>query len=390
MTDMSALYYKDPYMKEFDARVISCTQGKKGYEIVLSDTAFYPEGGGQPADHGFLNDVKVTDVHEKNDVIIHYCEKTIEPGTPVHGVIDWERRFDLMQNHSGEHILSGIIHRTFGYDNVGFHMGDVITIDFNGPLTWEQLKECERKANEVIQKNEEIIFTYPDEEERKTLEYRSKKELSGTVRICEIPSADICACCGTHVRRTGEIGLIKALSLEKHKNGVRCEMVSGMRAVHYMEEVFDNNREISFALSAPLRETSAYLKRLLEEQSALQRKIHDMTAGLLKQRLEQKEISHVQIDILENVDKLSMRNYCNDLLAKTDNGTAAVFVKDSGRYNYLVISKDTDLRPVSKQINAALNGKGGGNGEMIQGSVSCEEGQILSCMQSLLGKEAQS
>lgn len=231
MAGFKELYDLNPYTEEFDAQVVSCNLNNDVYEIVLDRTAFYPEGGGQPADRGTLGTVNVLDVQEKAETIIHYCDAPLAEGTQVHGAIDWNRRFDLMQNHSGEHIVSGLIHQLYGYENVGFHMGDVIQIDFNGPLNEEQLKDIETRANRIVMNNEEIIALFPDEEELKTLEFRSKKELKGVVRIIEIPGADVCACCGTHVKRTGEIGLIKLLGWQKHKKGVRVEMLSGMRAL---------------------------------------------------------------------------------------------------------------------------------------------------------------
>ena len=196
MNEMNELFYKDSYMKEFDAIVLSCEKGKKGYEIILDDTAFYPEGGGQPGDHGSLGNVKVLDVHRKEGRIIHYTDGPLEVGQKVHGIIDWERRFDLMQNHSGEHIYSGLVHKNFGYDNVGFHMDDVVTVDFNGVMTWEEALDMERKANQLISENRETKILLPSPEELKEIPYRSKIELNDTVRIVEFPEGDICACCG--------------------------------------------------------------------------------------------------------------------------------------------------------------------------------------------------
>ena len=156
---MKKLYYESPYKKEFEATVLSCVKGKKGYEAVLDETAFYPEGGGQPADTGAIDGVRVYDVHEKDGVVIHYAEGELPVGKKVKGVIDWERRFCLMQEHSGEHLVSGLIHSAFGYDNVGFHMGaEEVTIDLNGILEWKDLMEIEEKANEIIWENRVIYF----------------------------------------------------------------------------------------------------------------------------------------------------------------------------------------------------------------------------------------
>ena len=216
------LFYENVYCKTFQAKVLSCAAGKHGFDVVLDKTAFYPEGGGQPGDTGYLADVRVTDTHEANGEIVHYCEKPLDVGSNVEGRIDWERRLSLMQLHSGEHILSGIVHRRFGYDNVGFHMGaDMVTIDFSGMLTEEDLKRVEREANEAVWENREIKITFPSAQELEQIPYRSKKVLTGDVRIVTIENADICACCGTHVTRTGEIGLIKIFSCVKFHDGVR-------------------------------------------------------------------------------------------------------------------------------------------------------------------------
>ena len=219
--EMNELFYQDAYLKEFDAKVIRCTACKNGFDVVLEDTAFYPEGGGQPFDTGTLDGIEVFNVQrDQHDVIHHYVKEALDEGKVVHGVIDWNRRFDFMQNHSGEHIISGLIHKHFGYENVGFHMGEVIQIDISGPLNWEQLMMIEREANDIIYQNIPVQITYPNNDELENIPYRSKKELQGKVRIVTIENADICACCGTHVRNTGEIGLIKILSFMKHKDGI--------------------------------------------------------------------------------------------------------------------------------------------------------------------------
>ena len=213
------LYFENAYIKELDARVLSCEEGKNGYEIVLDETAFFPEGGGQPADQGYLEDGEVTDVRDKKDYVLHICTKYLEPGTMVHGKLDWNRRFLHMQQHSGEHILSGIIHRTHGYDNIGFYMGkDFVTVDFSGLLTEDEIAEAEKMANTVVFADERILAEYPGKKELEKLEYRSKKELDGDIRIVTVPGADVCACCGTHVKRTGEIGPIKVTSSEHYKS----------------------------------------------------------------------------------------------------------------------------------------------------------------------------
>ena len=218
MEETRELYSEDAYLKEFDARVLSCERDKKGYALILDQTAFYPEGGGQPYDQGRLNDVFVKEVHRKDGAILHYTDDPIEEGTLVRGVINFDRRFDLMQQHSGEHVFSGLVHKYFGYDNIGFHLGEEeVVLDFSGPLDHEQVKFIEEKTNEAFQKNVEVRVSYPSKEELDVLDYRSKKELSGKIRIVTIEGCDICACCGTHVRQIGEVALCKVLSLNNKR-----------------------------------------------------------------------------------------------------------------------------------------------------------------------------
>ena len=210
MSETRKLYYEDVYKKEFTAKVLECRECEKGFEIILDQSAFYPEGGGQPCDLGTLNGIAVLDVQEKDREIVHYTKEAVEAGSEVIGKIDWDRRFDLMQQHSGEHIVS-----------VGFHMSsDVLTVDLSGVLTEAQLAEIEAETNQKIWENSEVEITYPSKEELEKLSYRSKKELTGQVRLVRFPGSDLCACCGTHVTHTGEIGAVKILTVENFHEGI--------------------------------------------------------------------------------------------------------------------------------------------------------------------------
>ena len=248
MAETRRLYYEDVYIKTFPAQVKECRQGENGYEILLDQSAFYPEGGGQPCDIGMLGGVQVKDVQEKDGELIHYTETPLEPGTELMGEIDWERRFDLMQQHSGEHMVSGIVHEKYGYDNVGFHMSsDVITIDFSGVLDKKQLEEIEAETNRKIWENTSVEIFYPEKEDLEQLPYRSKKELTGKIRLVRFPGADLCACCGTHVTHTGEIGMVKLLTVENFHEGVRVTMISGKRVLEYLSRIDEQNRQKSEA-----------------------------------------------------------------------------------------------------------------------------------------------
>ena len=375
--EMNELFYKDAYLKEFDAVVTSCHEGKNGFEVVLDDTAFYPEGGGQPWDTGTLNDAKVTSVRKKDGVIIHYTDKPLAEGTKVHGVIDWIRRFDHMQNHSGEHIFSGLVHKKFGYDNVGFHMGsDVITIDFSGMLDEEQMAEIEAKVNQIIWENQEVEIFYPTEEELKNLDYRSKKELSGWVRIVRFPGADTCACCGTHVTRTGEIGMVKLLSVVKFREGVRMEMLSGKRVLDYLNMVNEQNRQISVKLSAKMDKTASAVARLQDENFALKGRVHALEEEfIVGEAAKWKEKENVLL-FQEGMEAGSVQKL-TDAILQVCKGRCAVFSRNAdGSYKYAMGEKDGDLRQFTKEMNAVLNGRGGGKPFFVQGSVQASEKEI--------------
>lgn len=377
MSETRKLYYEDVYQKEFTAEVLECRETDRGYEVVLDQTAFYPEGGGQPGDTGSLGEAAVTDVHEKNGELIHCTDRALEPGTEVQGQINWARRFDLMQQHSGEHIVSGLVHEAFGYDNVGFHMGsDVITIDFSGMLDEAQMAEIEAKANQIIWENQEVEIFYPSEEELKELEYRSKKELSGWVRIVRFPGADTCACCGTHVTRTGEIGMVKLLSVVKFREGVRMEMISGRRVLDYLNMVNEQNRQISVKLSAKMDKTAQAVARLQDENFALKGRVHSLEENFIVNEAAKWNDCENPL-LFENGMEAGSVQKLADAVLQVCKGRCAVFSRNAdGSYKYAMGEKDGDLRQFTKDMNAALNGRGGGKPFFVQGSVQASEKEI--------------
>lgn len=375
MEEMNELFYRDEYAREFDAEVISCQKGKKGYEVVLSDTAFYPEGGGQPADRGTLGQVNVLDVKRRNGEILHITDAPLEPGMTVHGVLDWERRFDHMQQHSGEHILSGVVHAQFGYDNVGFHMNDeVVTVDFNGPITWEEAMELEDKVNAYIWTDAESRELYPSEEELKAMDYRSKIELKGKVRLVEYPGADLCACCGTHVAHTGEIGLMKILSVSRHKDGVRMEMLFGGRAMKDYDRKHLLNTEFSCRLSAKPYETGEGLQRVLDEMNAMKFRMQAMNERYYAMRATSIPVGEPVIFFNEpGMSMVEIRKFCDYLISTGKVKTAMIISpKDKESVNYVMGSADLNMRDVGKLLNEELHGRGGGRPEMVQGSFQAE------------------
>ena len=371
------LYYEDAYCREFDARVTGCREGKRGWEVTLDQTAFYPEGGGQPADEGTLGEAKVLDVKEGGEEVVHLCDRPLEPGSTVHGTLDWDRRFRFMQQHSGEHIFSGIVHRIFGYDNIGFHMGkDCVTVDFSGMLSEEDIAQVERAANEAVLADLEILEDYPSREELGGLDYRSKKELEGQVRIITIPGSDVCACCGTHVKRTGQIGPIKAVASEHYKTGIRISLQIGWKALEDYEEKHRNIKEISALLSAPPQETAEAVRKLQEQLQELK-----AANVALKQKQLDRLVEEVPegtgrvIRFVEDLNPVEVRMLADRLAQKAD--FVAVFSGNDGEgYKYVMCSASMDVAALGKKFNEALNGRGGGRNPMVQGSVMAERAKI--------------
>ena len=376
---MNKLYYDSAYIKEFEAQVLSCQEGKKGWEITLSATAFYPEGGGQPADTGLLGNVRVTDVHEKDGQVVHYTDGPLPVGEMVRGVIDWDRRFQHMQEHSGEHLVSGLIHQRFGYDNVGFHMGtDEVTIDFNGVLEWGDLMAIEEKANGMIWENLEISAVYPEKDELDAMEYRSKKELTGAVRIVSIPGGDVCACCGTHVERTGEIGLVKFLSMIHYKGGVRISLLCGKRAVEDYERKRDQVQKISVLLSTRPGEISRAVEKLKDEEAKLQEKLVAAYDKLIESEVRDIKEGDGDIFILEpDFEAIQLRHLVNRLLEEKKGRTVlALGGAAEGSFLYVLGSRDGDMRRLSRELNGLLNGRGGGSAQMAQGTFFATKDQL--------------
>lgn len=378
------LYYENAFLREFCARVLSCAPEKGGWAVLLDRTAFYPEGGGQPADRGSLGGVPVTDVHERDGQVVHLCESPLEPGAQVTGVLDWDRRFDHMQQHSGEHILSGILCSLYGCDNVGFHLGaDTVTIDYNVELNADQLAKAERLSNEAVYQNAPVEIAYPGPEELAALFYRSKKELSGRVRIVRFPGADCCACCGTHVLRAGQVGLIKVLSCQKFREGVRLEIVCGGRAFRYLTSVFEQNREISRSLSVKPLETAAAAERLKAELAGEKARVFQLEEAVFGSLAEESRGKGDTLLFRESMRPDAVRRLA-DAVAKTSGGLAAVFSGEDGRFSYALIRSDGgDLSSLVKKMNAALHGRGGGRGGVAQGGVEAARPEIEAFFQSV-------
>ena len=371
------LYYEDSHLSRFSAIVLSCQQVKAGFEVILDATAFYPEGGGQAADTGTLGSVRVLDTRERGDTVVHLCDGALEVGAAVEGVIDYDARFLRMQQHSGEHIVSGIINRRYGYHNTGFHMGsDVITIDFDGVIPAEDLASIEAEANGAVWSNLPIRCWYPSPEELPNVFYRTKRALPWPVRIVEVPGFDSCACCGTHVKATGEIGVIKLFSAIGFRGGTRMEMACGKQALDILNGAYEQNKLVSQAFSAQITETGAAAKRmneLLAEQKyrvvGLEKRIF---AGIAECYVNKGNVVHFE-DGLENT---AVRELA-DAIAATCGGTAAVFSgNEISGYAFCLVTRDGDLRQLGKDMTSALNGRGGGKPQFQQGRVQAAKAEI--------------
>lgn len=370
------LYYEDAFLREFTARVLSCEEVKGGWAVVLDRTAFYPEGGGQPADHGVLGGADVLDVHEKGGVITHLCAAPLPAGETVTGAIDWARRFDHMQQHSGEHICSGLICARFGCDNVGFHLGaESVTIDYNAAISWDELMELERRANAYIYEDRAIDIQFHRGAELDAIDYRSKIPLRGDVRIVTFPDADCCACCGTHVARSGQVGVVKFLTCQKFREGVRIELLCGERAYRYLSATWEQNLHIAQSLSAKPVESAAAVARLKAEHSALKQRAAKLETEVFARIAAQ---NAGRGDVLLFEDELSpdsVRKLC-DAVASVCGGRCAVFAGADGAWKYAVGEVGGGLREFTMALNAALRGRGGGKPNFVQGNAACTRAEI--------------
>ena len=375
--ETTKLYYEDAYLREFDAAVLSCRKEQGRYLVVLDRTAFYPEGGGQPADHGVLGGVAVTDVQERDGVVCHTCAGPLAVGSTVHGAIDWQRRFDHMQQHSGEHICSGLICERFHCDNVGFHMGaNIVTIDFNADISWEALLEIEAAANQYIYEDHTIDIQLHRGAELEAIDYRSKKPLEGDIRIVTFPGADCCACCGTHVLRSGQVGLVKFLSVQKFREGVRIELLCGKRALDYLSRTWAQARDIGQSLSVKPVDAGAAVERLKGELAETKARCAALEEAVFATDAREYTGKGDALLFRPAMKPDSVRRLA-DAISKTCGGLAAVFAGENGYFHYALGRADgTDISALIKTMNAALHGRGGGRNGFAQGSVEAEQGAI--------------
>lgn len=380
---MRKLYYEDIHITHFKATVISCEPAETGdvYRVVLDATAFFPEEGGQSADIGTIDGQDVLDVQIENERIYHTVKEAIATSKTVECHVDWTQRFDFMQQHSGEHILSGIVHERFGYNNVGFHLSTrEVTMDFDGVLDRTQLRDIELAANRVVWLNLPVEISYPSGEELATLSYRSKMEIDGQVRLVSIPGVDVCACCAPHVDSTGQIGLIKIVSCQSYKGGVRLTIACGQRALNDYRIKHDHASTIAQAMSVKQDQIVDAFEKLRGENQSLQERIHLLQAKYLSMALStlpaptQSRNAVLFTDITDNV---AIRNAVNELTGRYA-GYCALFFGEENNYRFILGSSRENCNEMAKKFRTSLGAKCGGNSLMIQGSVACSKNDLLS------------
>lgn len=360
------LFDQDPQLRTFTATVLACEEKDGQYLVTLDRTAFFPEGGGQGADHGTLGGANVLDAHEHGGVIAHLTDAPLAVGETVTGCVDSLRRLTMSQQHSGEHMFSGLVCRLFGYDNVGFHIGsDAVTMDFNGPLTEEDVLRVERLVNEAIWEDKPIKAYVPPKDELEAMHYRSKKALTGDVRIVSIDGVDTCACCGTHLMTTGGVGQVKVIGLAKYKSGVRVSILCGVRALEYENMIQQQVKEIGKTLSVKLHETAQATQRLLAERDQLRYENEQLGMRLFEAEAKAEAGSAIRLVAADMLAASQLRKAAGLLAAGAK--LAVVIAPREDGWNFAMSSQTEDVRPATRALCEAFGGKGGGPKDMTQG-----------------------
>ncbi len=379
------LYNEDSQTRTFQGNVLYCTpceepQLKGKYWAALDRTAFFPEGGGQSGDVGSLyilaeeeeKQVPVLDTIERAGQVLHLIGQNISSNIRVRGEMNWEVRFDRMQQHSAEHIASGIIRERYGYNNTGFHLSDQnVTMDFDGELTKEEVSQLEEAVNQVVFANKQIVVTYPSKEALSKIDYRSKMEIEGNVRLVTIPAVDTCACCAPHVSTTGEIGIVKIIEAQRHRGGIRMTLLAGGRAYADYKEKSESVKALSQLFSVPDHEVVHGVLQAKSETQKVKIELQQLQALLLEQII--KTVPQVQSVVCifqEGIQDNDRREIVNRLLQKSHTVVAVFTEKEPECYQYVIGSKQYDVREYCKVFNELYQGRGGGKTNMVQGSVT--------------------
>lgn len=378
---MEKIFYEDTHILRFEATVIECTPVSGLFHIVLDRTAFFPEEGGQLADTGTLNNLPVRDVSIEQDIIYHHMDMPFEIGTTVVGCVDWERRFDFMQQHSGEHIISGLLHKHYGFHNVGFHLGlTEVTLDFDGSIDMEALRDIEAEANQIVFSNRPIHCFFPDRDELKTMEYRSKIEIEGAVRIVEIPGVDVCACCAPHVRSTAEIGIIKITGVQSHRGGVRINILCGERALKDYTTKQESVNTLSALLSAKPELVVDAVKKLQEDGLKQKDTINHLANQLLQLQIASLPTPVAcsnPILFVELSNPIAIRNTVNELTSEYSGYCGIFNGNEQNGYTFIIGSSTLDCRTLAATLREKFGAKGGGTAPMIQGNVKASKKALI-------------
>ena len=376
------LYDTNSYLSEFDCRILSFGENKNRIFIETDKTAFFPEGGGQTSDKGYLDEFYISDVQIVGDKIFHYTENIpetlslLQKKDTLHGKVDMKKRFSDMQQHSGEHIFSGLVCGNFGYNNVGFHLGtEVVTLDFDGVLGEDDITRIELLANKAVWDNKEILVHFPTDEELKNINYRSKIEIEGQTRLVEIPGIDICACCAPHVKTTGEIGIIEVVAYEKYKGGTRVSILCGERALKDIRHKLNENRKVSALTSSKQIETSVFVEKLKEDKEKADYEIVGLKRKLLSLKSEAIQEKERIIVFDDKLGGKLLSDFALSIMDKAES-FAACFCGENSEYKYCIVSSKLDLREMCKALNGAFSGRGGGKPQIVQGSLSGTEENI--------------
>ncbi len=373
------LYDTNPYETVFEATVLSCQEATDAshqglYQVILDQTQFFPEQGGQTPDKGILAGQQVLDVQIENGAISHYLRQPLTNDSKVEAQVDWRYRFSNMQQHTGEHIFSGLVHSRYGYENVGFHLSDnIVTMDYNGTLSPQQVHELELEANRCIWANVPVVASFPTEAELSTIAYRSKKELDGAIRIVTIGDIDSCACCAPHVSTTAQVGILKVMSVQSYKGGVRLSILCGERALEAFAQQWEISSQLTNLLSVPATEHLDAIKRLQAEKEQLRQENTNLQRNVLFEKLNQDRI-YFEL----NLDSTIQREAVNHLV-ENNAGICAIFSQDQegkGEYRFIIASADTDCRPIAAELREVFGARGGGSAQMIQGSVGATESEL--------------
>lgn len=377
--NFNTLYYKNPYQREFETVIKDVIKEKDYYKVELEDTCFFPEGGGQKPDTGFIENVEVFDCQEKDNKIYHYTKETLEIGSKVFCKINFGKRLEFMRNHTGEHIVSGTICHKYNGRNVGFHMGtDFITMDFNVTLSKKDIEEVEKIANDIIMRNLEIDIKIYNSEEAKNIDYRSKIDLDGDVRIVDIPGVDICACCGLHLKTTGEVGLIKLVAVEKYKTGSRVYMLAGHNLINDYNEKYKVVNDISTLLSCKIEDVYDAVENLKNQVAQLEHEKNVLRMNSYIEKINKLEKSDIVIFEENEILMQDMKNICNLLDDEKTNDISVVLSKSEidNTCRFYMMSKEFDLRNIVNYFKENFEAKGGGKEHQVQGQMKYSEDVI--------------